>query len=296
MKFIAVVFKDNISSDSFLLPVYSFFAPGMNTASSPPLVSIVTIVYNGERHLEQTIQSVLEQGYSNIEYFIVDGGSTDKSVSIIQKYESSLAGWISEPDKGISDAFNKGIEHTKGSIIGLINADDWYEKDCVERIVASLGDHDVAYGDVRYWKNGQPVFVQAGNHHLLKKEMTVNHPTVFVKRKCYEKEGGFDVSVRFAMDYDVLLRLFVKGYSFIHIPAVLANMRWEGVSDRKWKQGVRETLTIKNKYYPEKRSVNTRYYYRHLVAIGIPKILEKIGLAMIPRLYRSYLSRQKKTF
>src|SRR5687768_213692 len=259
----------------------------MDTASSMPLVSIVTIVFNGERHLEQTILSVLEQGYSNIEYFIVDGGSTDRSVSIIKKYESSLAGWISEPDKGIGDAFNKGIERTKGSIIGLINADDWYEKDCVEQIVLAMGDHDVAYGDVRYWKKGQPVFVQAGNHHLLTKEMTVNHPTVFVKRKCYEKEGGFDLSVRYAMDYDLLLRLFVKGYRFIHLPAVLANMRWEGVSDRKWKEGVKETLKIKNKYLPEKRSVNNRYYYRHYLAIGVPKFLDKLGLGMIPRLYRS---------
>src|SRR5687768_5071235 len=193
----------------------------MNEPSTPPLVSIVTIVYNGAGHLEQTIRSVLEQSYSNIEYFIVDGGSTDGSVSIIRKYEASLAGWISEPDKGISDAFNKGIDRTHGSIIGLINADDWYEKDCVTKVVAAMDNYDIAYGDVRYWKNGHPIFVQEGRHQLLEKEMTVNHPTVFVKRKCYEQEGKFDPAVRFAMDYDFLLRLYVKGYTFSHIPAIL---------------------------------------------------------------------------
>jgi glycosyltransferase involved in cell wall biosynthesis len=251
---------------------------------SSPLVTIITVVYNGALHLEQTIRSVLEQTYPNIEYFIVDGGSKDQSVSIIKKYESSLAGWISEPDNGISDAFNKGIRQTKGSIIGLINADDWYERDCVQKIVSTIHGYDVAYGDVRYWKNEKALFVQAGNHMLLKKEMTVNHPTVFVKRKCYDLEGNFDTNIRYAMDYDLLLRLYVKKYSFIHIPMVLANMRWEGLSDRHWKKGVQETLRIKNKYLPYKQAANERYYYRHLMAIALPKFLDNIGLGLIPRL------------
>jgi glycosyltransferase involved in cell wall biosynthesis len=268
----------------------------MNQPTIFPLVSVVTIVYNGARHLEQTIRSVLEQSYSNIEYFIIDGGSTDESVSIIRKYESSLAGWISEPDKGISDAFNKGIDRTTGSIIGLINADDWYEKDCISKVVAEMESHDVAYGDVRYWKNGLPIFVQEGKHQLLEKEMSVNHPTVFVKRKCYDQEGKFDPAIRFAMDYDLLLRLYVKGYTFRHVRAVLANMRWEGVSDRHWKKGVKETLAIKNKYLPEKRILHHSYYFRHLLAIGIPKFLERAGLEIIPRWYRSIISRQKKKF
>ena len=268
----------------------------MAEASSQPLVSIITIVYNGERYLEQTIRSVLDQTYRNIEYYIVDGGSTDQSVEIIRKYEPFLAGWISEPDKGISDAFNKGIAATRGGIIGLINADDWYEKDCVEKVVARLGHHHIVYGDIRYWKNGARLFVQEGNHELLKKEMTVNHPAVFVSRNCYEEQGGFDVQLRCAMDYDLLLRLYVKGYSFVHLPAVLANMRWQGLSDSMWKKGCRETLNIKNNYLPLRRAAHHRYYYRHLLAIGFPKLLENIGLGFIPRIYRSLLSRQKKTF
>src|SRR5688572_26851104 len=118
-----------------------------------PLVSIITIVFNGEKHLQQTIESVLGQTYSNIEYIIVDGGSKDNSVSIIEKYSTQLAYWISEPDKGISDAFNKGISKANGEMIGLINADDWYEKDTVQKVMALRGNCDVVYGNLALWKN-----------------------------------------------------------------------------------------------------------------------------------------------
>ena len=103
-----------------------------------PLVSIITIVFNGGKHLQQTIESVLGQSYSNIEYIIIDGGSKDSSVSIIEKYSAQLAYWTTEPDKGISDAFNKGIKKTKGQIIGIINADDWYEADTVQQVVTAI--------------------------------------------------------------------------------------------------------------------------------------------------------------
>ena len=101
-----------------------------------PLVSIVTIVYNGEKHLEQTIQSVLNQTYSNIEYIIIDGGSKDNTINIIEKYSDRLAYWISEKDNGISDAFNKGIAKSTGEIVGLINADDWYDFDAIKHVVS----------------------------------------------------------------------------------------------------------------------------------------------------------------
>src|SRR4249920_1944373 len=107
-----------------------------------PLVSIITIVYNGELHLEQTINTVLEQSYSPVEYIIIDGGSTDNSLNIIKKYESRLGGWLSEKDHGISDAFNKGLKMVNGEIVGIINADDWYEPHTIEKAVAALYDAD----------------------------------------------------------------------------------------------------------------------------------------------------------
>ena len=269
----------------------------MNIASSDSedlLVSIVTIVYNGENHLEQTIQSVLSQTYSNIEYFIIDGGSTDGTVGIIRKYESKLAGWISERDRGISDAFNKGLALASGELIGLINADDWYEQNCVEKIVTGIGEHDIAYGDVQYWKSGRKSIIREGNHHLLINEMTVNHPTVFIRRKCYLELGNFNTEFRCAMDYDVILRFFLNGKRFVRIPYVLANMRLEGISDKQWKIGCEETLTIKNKYFPERKIKNKIYYFKHLLAIGIPKKLDQLHLGFISRVYRKYFSELNK--
>ncbi|HEX5026205.1 MAG TPA: glycosyltransferase family 2 protein, partial [Agriterribacter sp.] len=118
-----------------------------------PLVSIITIVYNGEKFIEKCIQSVLDQSYPNIEYIVIDGGSSDHTVDIIERYTASIKHWISEKDKGISDAFNKGLKRATGEIVGMINADDWYEPNTVEKIVQEIDDFDIVYGDLRLWKN-----------------------------------------------------------------------------------------------------------------------------------------------
>jgi len=101
-----------------------------------PVVSIITIVYNGVRHIEDTIKSVITQTYPNIEYIIIDGNSTDGTQEVIKRYEHKIARWISEKDRGISDAFNKGIAMASGALIGMINADDWYEPDAIASVVA----------------------------------------------------------------------------------------------------------------------------------------------------------------
>jgi glycosyltransferase involved in cell wall biosynthesis len=264
--------------------------------ANAPLVSIITIVYNGEKHLEQTIKSVIEQTYPNIEYLVIDGGSTDGSLSIIRQYEKHIDYWISEKDRGISDAFNKGLRNAKGEIIGMINADDWYERETVGNIVASIGNRDIAYGDLRLFKDGKTDFILRGNHKYLAKEMTINHPTVFVRKSCYERFGLFDEKYKVAMDYDLMLRFMVNACQFSHIPTVLANMRWEGLSDANWMIGCRETLDIKNNYFPEHRFRNQLYYYKHLMAIGIPKFLQKLRLDSLTKSYRSNFSRVKKHY
>src|SRR5438876_262604 len=111
-----------------------------------PVISIITIVFNGERHLEQTIRSVLDQNYAAIQYIIIDGGSTDNSLNIIKKYEKDLYFWSSEKDNGISDAFNKGIVRATGDIVGIINADDWYEPNTFERVAQQIGNGDICFG------------------------------------------------------------------------------------------------------------------------------------------------------
>jgi glycosyltransferase involved in cell wall biosynthesis len=264
--------------------------------SYQPLVSIVTIVYNGDKHLEQTIQSVLQQTYPHIEYIIIDGGSTDNSINIIKKYEDQLAYWISERDKGVSDAFNKGVNRAKGEVIGLINADDWYEKDAVEKVVTKIGSSDVVYGDLRLWKSEKPEVVFKGDHNYLNNEMTLNHPTVFVKRNCYLKYGSFDLTYKYAMDYDLLLRFKLKGCSFVYAGVVLANMRWEGLSDQQWYKACKEVFEIKNKYMPEKQWRNRLYFAKQVTSIALGKYLQKIHMDKVVRFYRSKLSPVKKTY
>jgi glycosyltransferase involved in cell wall biosynthesis len=216
-------------------------------AANNPLVSIITIIFNGEKHIEHTIQSVLQQTYPNIEYIIVDGGSTDDTLSILKTYEDQIDYWVSEQDKGISDAFNKGIQYATGEIIGIINADDWYQPDAIATIVHNFGSNDILYGKIKYWREKKIDKVSSANHHLLTQEMSLNHPAVFVRRTAFERWGLFDLTCKYAMDYDLLLRFYLQGAKFQYLDQVLANMRWGGFSDNSWFNAVKEVHRIKLK-------------------------------------------------
>ncbi|MBC8033829.1 MAG: glycosyltransferase [Chitinophagaceae bacterium] len=258
-----------------------------------PLVSIITVVFNGAKHLRQTILSVIGQSYTNIEYIIIDGGSTDGTLNIIKEYEHKIAYWKSEKDNGISDGFNKGIRQANGEIIGIINSDDWYEPDTVRRIVEQIDGCDVLYGDLQLWKDNEKEYIFEGNHAFLNHEMCVNHPTVFVRRELYNNYGNFSSAYKYAMDYDFLLRVKVKDVRFKRVTGVLANMRWSGVSDTNWLQGCIETREIKNKYIPGNRKAHKAYFFKHVLAIYAGKLLRKLGLETLIRMYRK-LSKVKK--
>lgn len=261
-----------------------------------PLVSIITVAYNAGPFIEKTIQSVLSQTYSLIEYIIIDGGSTDNTVDIIKKYNDHIAYWRSEKDNGISEAFNKGLSKATGDIIGIINADDWYENDTIEKVVNNFGNANIVYGDLQIWKREKKDFIQKGDHRLLAREMTVNHPTVFIKTDCYRKWGNFSEEYKCAMDYDLMLRLYTNNCHFKYIPSVLSNMRLEGISDYNWLLGCRETLAIKNKYMPTQKIKNYLYYCKHVLAIAIPRALMRLGLSPAVKLYRSRFSQLKKIY
>src|SRR6185437_4828325 len=142
---------------------YSSDSPGMQD-DRQPLVSIITIVYNGEKHIADCVRSVQRQKYPNLQYIVVDGGSMDNTLAILKQFPDVITDLISEKDEGISDAFNKGILRARGRIIGLINADDWYEDGAVEMAVKAMTDADIAYGDLQLWKDGSPDFILTGDH------------------------------------------------------------------------------------------------------------------------------------
>lgn len=159
-----------------------------------------------------------------------------------------------------------------------------------------MKDADVAYGDMQYWKDGSKDMIVVGNDEFLFHEMSVNHPTVFVRSDCYRKFGVFKLEYRYAMDYDLMLRLKLQGARFIHVPHVLTNMRWEGVSDKHWRNACREAFTIKNKHLPQRQLVNRLYFHKQVASIKMGRFLQRMKLHGTVRFYRRWLSPIRKKY
>ncbi len=211
---------------------------GEQRSGSPfePLVSIVTVVYNGAATLERTMQSVLAQNYPNIEYIVVDGGSTDGTLDLLRKYEDRLDFWVSERDKGIYDAMNKGVALCTGEWVALINADDWYEPDTVARVVEAVkrrSDINIVHGDIWiHYPNGHKKLKHAKRNGFLLKywEMVLNHPSFFVRRSYYEGRP-FDATLRVSGDHKWTLAAWLhKKEQFLYLPSALANFTAGGAS------------------------------------------------------------------
>jgi glycosyltransferase involved in cell wall biosynthesis len=215
-----------------------------------PLISVITVVYNGAATLEQTMLSVISQTYNNIEYIIIDGGSTDGTIDIIKKYEKHLAYWVSEPDKGIYNAMNKGIGKCNGTLIGIVNSDDWYESNTVEIIVNKYRSENNAegiyYGFLKIWKEGKEHAIRRF-HHNFPKEHMIQHPTWFVAKSIYDKFGKFDDSYKIAGDFDLFQRMVKNNVRFIPIDAILSNFRIGGISSYREKLAIKEYLRLKYK-------------------------------------------------
>lgn len=194
-----------------------------------PLISVVTVVYNGKAHLEQTILSVLEQEYDNVEYIIIDGGSTDGTLGIIKKYEEAIDYWVSEPDGGIYDAMNKGISLSTGEYIAFLNADDWYPVDSLKMVAEAALEEDVdyIYGDMDLYD--EKGFVKKRKPMHYKYGTPYGHQAFFVKTGI-ARIYPFDTSFKIASDYDFMLKVIEKKYSYKHIDKSLANFRIIGIS------------------------------------------------------------------
>lgn len=208
-------------------------------------VSIITVTYNSAKTLQDTIDSLTFQDYSNIEYIIVDGNSTDGTLDIIKNNPSVISQWISEPDKGLYDAMNKGIKIATGDIVGIINSDDFYHRpDSISQIVAAFQDFksDCVYADlifvnpsnlektVRYYRSGR------FSHTKFKKGLMPAHPTFFTYRENFLKFGYYETDYKIAADFELLVRfLYRYKLSYYYLPIDLMKMRTGGLSTKSWK-------------------------------------------------------------
>ncbi len=204
-------------------------------------VSIITVCYNSSETIESTIQSVISQNYSNIEYIIVDGLSTDDTLKIVERYKNKIAKIVSEKDNGIYDAINKGIDQATGDIVAILHADDFYTNaNVISTIVDSFikQNIDTVYGDLQYVERIDTTIVKrnwiSGSYrkeNFLKGWMPP-HPSFFARKQCYEKFGNFNTDLKSAADYELMLRfLYKNNCSVAYIPQVLVKMRVGGKSN-----------------------------------------------------------------
>ncbi len=265
-----------------------------------PKVSIITICKDSEKYIRQTIESVLNQTYPNIEYIIIDGQSKDDTLKIIDEFVPLFEGrliCLSEKDEGIYDAMNKGVKRATGEIVGIINSDDWYEKDAVESVVdAYLSDKKVA------WFHGNLNWIDVEREQITLSKplkelgqysfyywMPVFHPTVFIKKEAYEKVGLFDTQYRSAADYDLILRLMKSDLPSKYIDKVIANFR-EGGFSKNYRRTFKESTLIKISH-----GCNPAYawwrYYEVTTKISVLNKIKKYNLLMA--LYKYYQKLRK---
>ena len=208
------------------------------------MISIITATYNSAETINDTIKSVLCQTNKDFEYIIVDGGSTDETIDIVKSYESEFSGrlkWVSEKDKGIYDAMNKGIKMASGDIIGILNSDDYYTSDDILQTIADAfkcQNVDAIYGDIHFIKDGVPdKCVRYYSSRLfspfwLRFGFMPAHPSFYCKRDVFDKSGLYRLDYKIGSDYEMMVRLFRKHkISSRYVPKDFVTMRTGGASN-----------------------------------------------------------------
>jgi len=243
-------------------------------------VSIVTVCYNSAKHIKSAIDSVINQSYDNIEYIIIDGASKDNTLEIIQSYGNKIAKVVSEPDKGIYDAMNKGLKMATGDVVGIINSDDFYMNNNVIADVVKemeLKQVDSLFADlifveenntekqVRYWKS-KP-FVKGSFF----KGWHPSHPTFFVKNKIYKKYGYFKPEFTLAADFELMLRFLEKyNVSACYLPQSIVKMRLGGASNGNLKSMITQNKECYNSFKVNDLNVSILYPIYRL----LPKLIQ----------------------
>jgi glycosyltransferase involved in cell wall biosynthesis len=240
------------------------------------LISIVTPSYNQAPYIEETIKSVLSQDYPELEYIIIDGGSTDGTVDIVKKYEDKLACWVSEKDKGQTDAINKGFARAKGDVLAWINSDDTYEPGAVSAAAKYLQEHPevgMVYGDCNFINNSGRVigkFNTAQTSYRLIRQGYVHIPqqTMFFRAHLWKQIGPLDPSFYFAMDYDLWTRISAHA-AIKYVPQTWANFRLHTsgktimADDRCWPEMIRVHYRDGGSFFA---AIVAKYYIRKLIA------------------------------
>lgn len=227
-------------------------------------VSILTVVYNGVGIIEETILSVLDQSYNNIEYIIIDGGSTDGTLDIIKKYESKLSLWVSEPDKGIYDAMNKGVSLCNGDWLLFMNCgDSFYDKEVLTNIFKSGHENsDVIYGAVNCFDKFKEVIIKPDKVDKLNYKMIFCHQSSLVRRNLLLR-NPFDLNYKIAADYNLFYNLYTAGSKFTEVPLCIANYEvGSGISSRNGYLGAKDNLKINKRWGKPKHMIV--FYYQCL--------------------------------
>lgn len=199
-----------------------------------PCISIITICFNSVKTIEETILSILGQHYPNLDYVIIDGGSSDGTLDIIRKYKDCLGYYCSEPDKGISDAFNKGITHAKGNIIGIINSDDILLPDALKNVAEAYDETTDIYRGNTIVVNPDTGFrgreVPSMHFPLAPKVIHVAHQGTFITKNAYQKWGVYNVNFKYMMDFDLITRMYRNGAKMKQVNYDIAEFRIGGIS------------------------------------------------------------------
>lgn len=238
-------------------------------------ISIITVVYNNEKTILDSINSVRNQSYKNIEHIFIDGGSVDNTLKIINENICDNYTIVSEKDNGLYDAMNKGIKIATGDIIGILNSDDVYNDfNIIEYIVNQfISDPKlkILYGDlvyvkeddinvqVRYWKSNNITINYFENGYV------PAHPTLFITKDVYSSVGLFDLNFKLAADYEFILRLFKKhSFKSLYIPLLIVRMRLGGVSNKKYLNIFKQNIEILNAWKVNKFNVPFFFVFRRL--------------------------------
>lgn len=243
-------------------------------------ISIVTVSFNSEKTLADTIYSVLSQTYPDIEYILVDGSSKDNTLDIIRTYESQFNGrmkWISEPDRGLYDAMNKGIRMATGDVVGILNSDDFFtSNDVLEKVAECFADNDVdaVYGDIHFVRSDdlnrcvRYYSSRIFRRGLMRLGFIPAHPSFYCHRECFEKYGCYKTDYKIAADFDLLLRfIYVHRIRIKYLPVDMVTMRLGGASTSGLKSrmtGMKEHLRSfrENGVKTNRFLLSLRYFYK----------------------------------